>query len=354
MIDIDNVLTKARMKSFIFAVSFIVFSSLAHAQSGISITAVGDIMMGTDFPTDRLPSDKGGSLFKYSAERISAGDIRFGNFEGTFFDGNRGAGSKSPGPNRYIFRTPTDFGPALAAAGFNVVSLANNHAMDFGSQGLGATKATLTKNQIQFSSKNGGEVAQFNVRGIRVALIATDFYNGARSITTPQTTYLEIAELKKTYDIVIVSCHAGREGAGAERTRDVAEIFSGENRGNSVEFSRKAIDAGASLIIMHGPHVPRGYEVYKGHLIAYSLGNFLTEAGISVTGISGLAPLLQVNLDAQGKFVRGYVTSFRQVRDKGTVYDSSQAAYTFMKDLSLRDFPGSAPRFEKDGLFYPQ
>ena len=339
----------------IFVGLFLLFNSaFAAAQSGITITAVGDIMMGTNFPADRLPADNGRELFKYSAGRIQAGDIRFGNFEGTFFDGAKGAGSKSTGAQRYLFRTPTSFGPSLADAGFNVVSVANNHAMDFGSQGLTATKETLRTNLVQYSSKNGGEVAQFNVRGIRVAVIATDFYKGDRSLTTPEKTYREIAQLRKQFDIVIVSAHAGREGLGAERTLNASESFLGENRGNSVEFARNSIDAGAGLIIMHGPHVPRAVEIYKGHLIAYSLGNFLTEAGISVSGFSGLAPLLQVNLDPDGKFVRGYITSFRQIRGRGTVYDSSQAAYEFIRNLSLQDFPNSSPRFQKDGLFYPQ
>jgi hypothetical protein len=338
----------------IILTSFFVFAGIASAADSISVTAVGDIMMGTDYPTDTLPRKDGANLFKYAAESIQAGDIRFGNFEGTFFDGEKDDSGKSEGKNRYIFRTPTRYVQKLSEAGFNVVSLANNHAMDFGSTGIRSTKQTLTSAGIQFSSKNGGEVAKFLIRGVRVALIACDFYGGRRSISTPQKTFAEISDLRKKFDIVIVSVHAGGEGAGAERVSDRNEIFLGENRGNSVAFAHSAIDAGAGLVLMHGPHVPRGMEVYKDHLVAYSLGNFLTERGISVSGISGLAPLLKIDMDPQGKLVRGYLTSFRQDRSYGTIYDKSASALKFIEKLSAVDFPDSAPRFTGDGYFYPK
>ncbi|WP_413577804.1 CapA family protein [Bdellovibrio sp. HCB290] len=324
------------------------FSLAANAaeESFVTVSAVGDVMLGTDYPTDKLPSDQGRKLFRYSQEYIKTGDIRFANFEGTLYDGGKGAGSKSEGANRHLFRTPTEFARTFADAGFNVVSLANNHAMDFGSEGLLSTQQTLRSYQIQSSTKRGFEVASFLVRGVRVAVIATDYYAGPRSISTPEKTYQEIRDLKKRFDIVIVSSHAGGEGSSATRTSNQIEYYMGENRGNSVAFARGAIDAGASLILMHGPHVPRGLEVYKGHLIAYSLGNFATERGINVQGTAGLAPLLLAKLDSKGRFQKGSITSFIQDREKGVVYDKNQAAYKLMQSLSYSDFGGSAPLFD--------
>lgn len=310
-------------------------------------------MMGTNYPEETLPRNDGRDLFKYSKERIQSADIRFGNFEGTFFDGEKGLSGKSEGANRYLFRTPTRYGQWLAEAGFNVVSLANNHALDFGPEGILSTKETLRQNNIQYSSKHGGEVATFNIRGTRIALIACDYYRGPRSLTTPEKTYQEIRQLRSRYDIVIVSAHAGSEGKGAAILSFVNEIFMGENRGNSVEFARQAIDAGAGLILMHGPHVPRAMEIYKGHLIAYSLGNFLTERGISVQGIAGLAPLIKVDLDRKGKFLRGFLTPFRQIRGYGTIYDKNNSVLQFIQERSTLDFPESAPHFTDEGFFYP-
>lgn len=345
------------MKTLFTALISLIFSVNAFAAEDafVTVSAVGDVMMGTDYPTDKLPNDQGRRLFRFSQDYIKTGDIRFANFEGTFFDGSKGAGSKGEGANRHLFRTPTEFGRTLADAGFNVVSLANNHAMDFGSQGLSSTQQTLRSYQIQYSTKRGGEVASFNVRGIRVALIATDFYPGARSISAPESTYQEIRQLKKRFDIVIVSSHAGAEGSDALRTPNFTETYMGENRGNSVAFARGAIDAGASMIIMHGPHVPRGLEIYKGHLVVYSLGNFATERGISVQGTAGLAPLLLAKMNAQGKFQKGSITSFVQSREVGVVYDKTGAAFKLMQSLSYQDFKGTSPLFDSTtSMIYPR
>ncbi|UYL07471.1 CapA family protein [Bdellovibrio sp. SKB1291214] len=330
-------------------------SAIAAEESFVTISAVGDVMLGTDYPTDKLPNDQGRKLFKYSEAYIKTGDIRFANFEGTLFDGSKGAGSKSEGANRHLFRTPTEFARTFANAGFNVVSLANNHAMDFGVEGLYSTQQTLRSYQIQYSTKRGAEVAQFTVRGIRVALIATDFYPGPRSISAPEKTYQEIRELKKRFDVVIVSSHAGGEGSDALRTPNQTEYYMGENRGNSVAFARGAIDAGASLIIMHGPHVPRGLEVYKGHLVVYSMGNFATERGINILGTAGLAPLLLIKLDPKGKFQKGSITSFVQNREQGVIYDKTMGAFKLMQSLSYQDFAASAPQFDSTtSMIYPR
>ncbi|MBO9668789.1 MAG: CapA family protein, partial [Bdellovibrio sp.] len=302
-------------------VSLLFVTQAAYAEEKfVTVSAVGDVMMGTDYPESKLPDDQGAKLFRFAEQHIKTGDIRFANFEGTFYDGPKIEG-KAQGPNRHLFRTPTYFARTFAAAGFNVVSLANNHAMDFGQTGLRSTQDTLRSYQIQYSTKKGGEVAQFTVRGVRVALIATDFYPGDRSITNSQKTLQEIKNLKTRFDIVIVSVHAGAEGSDATRTRNYNESYMGENRGNSVAFAHSAIDAGASLILMHGPHVPRGMEIYRERMIAYSLGNFATERGISVQGVTGLAPLLLVKMDEKGRFLKGSITPFVQNRERGVVYD---------------------------------
>lgn len=321
----------------------------------ITVSAVGDIMMGTTYPKDTLPANGGKTLFKYAKEYIQAADIRFGNLEGTLYDGDVTADGKATGPNRYLFRTPTNYTPLLVDAGFNVLSLANNHALDFGGAGIESTRNSLKAAGIQYSTKLGKEVAQFDIRGVKVALISCDFYSGRRSISTPDATYAEIRELKKQFDIVIVSAHAGAEGRGAERVSNAPEIFLGENRGNSVTFARTAIDNGASLIIMHGPHVPRGMEIYKNKLIAYSLGNFITGRGVNIEGYGGVAPLLRVQMDRNGNFSQGHLASFRQVRDSGAVYDKTNYAATFIAKLSELDFPQTMPQFDlTTGRIYPR
>ncbi len=312
----------------------------------LTVTAVGDIMMGTDYPDGSGVAER--DFFQQARPFFSGSDIRIGNLEGTLYDGPQNADGKRGGANRYLFRTPTRLARHLVDAGFNFLSLANNHSRDFGRNGLLSTKQTLRENDIGFSSKDG-EVAELEIGGERVALISADFYQGARSITTPASLYSEIRSLNSRYDIVIVVVHAGGEGMGAERTLKGKETFLGENRGDSIGFAHRAIEEGADLILMAGPHVPRGLEVYQDRLIAYSLGNFLTEKGISVSGYQGLAPLLEVQMDHQGRFIGGNIHSFQQVRGRPVSLDMNRRAFRLMQKLSQQDFPQTMPAFGLDG-----
>lgn len=322
----------------------------ATPAMALTVSAVGDIMMGTDYPDGAGLVNR--DFFKFLRPIIKDNDINFGNLEGTLYDGPQNADGKAGGPNRYIFRTPTTMVSQLKNAGFHVMSLANNHARDFGRNGLESTKRALTQAGIQYSSKDG-EVAVFTIGGQQVALIATDFYPGRRSMVQPEAVYAEVRRLKQRYNIVIVSAHAGGEGIGAEHVYNRNEIFLGENRGNSVAYAHNAIDAGADLILMHGPHVPRGFEIHNERLIAYSLGNFLTERGINIGGYSGLAPLLEVELDNAGKFKSGKVTSFQQIRGQPVTVDQLERAFRLMTQVSLADFPSTSPTFAAGGFLYP-
>jgi len=335
----------------LLAAGFAFLSIQAFAKDLISISVVGDIMMGTTYPYNLLPENNGKNLFAPAQQWLEASDIRFGNFEGTFFDGTPQADGKAPGPNRYLFKTPTQMGPRLSEAGFNVVSLSNNHSRDFGNMGLKSTKEILAQNGIQYSSK-AGEVASFKIDEQEVVLIATDFYKAPRSIVEPASTYLEISKYKQAGKIVIVSAHVGGEGAGAEIIKFGNEIFLGENRGDSVKFSHEAIDSGADAIIMHGPHVPRGLELYKNRLIAYSLGNFITGKGISLAGYSGVAPLLRFQISKQGEFKQGQIVSFVQRHEPHRlVLDTQATALRMMAKLSKDQFPQSPLSFETNGTF---
>ena len=318
----------------------------------ITIAAVGDIMMGSDFPCKAdLPPQDGQELFKPVKEILSRADISFGNLEGPLCDGGETTKDVDSG-NVFVFRTPTRFAANLQEAGLKVVSLANNHALDFGPAGLASTKRALDQVGVKHSGQDG-EVAEFEVEGLKIALIALTFGPGPRSINQPRAALAEIAALAKKYQILLVSIHAGAEGRGAQHVADETECFLGEDRGNSVKFAHDAIDRGAALILCHGPHVPRALEVYKGRLIAYSLGNFCTYKGMNLTGASGLAPILWVELNGQGEFLRGQIHSYLQERPGGPKPDEQAQAYKRIKALSLEDFPESCPLFTGAGAILP-
>lgn len=341
------------LKKFSLILSLLGFVASSQAfATPITISAVGDMMLGTNYPEDVLPQDGGQSLFHSTKKYVQAADIRFGNLEDTLYDGDSVTDGKASGVNRFIFRTPTTYGLWLQQAGFNVLNMANNHSMDFGREGSNSTKQVLRGLGIQYTSKDG-EVARFQVQGARIAVIGCDFYPGNRSVTTPARTYAEIRRLRKTNDIVIVSAHVGPEGVSAEHVQDTEEYYLGENRGNSIAFARGAIDAGAGLILMHGPHVPRAMEIYQNHLIAYSLGNFTTERGITIEGVTGFAPLIRVQINEKGEFLQGYVSSFLQTRSHGVIFDAASRALNLVESLSAADFPDSAPAFKANGYFYP-
>lgn len=316
----------------------------------ITVSAVGDIMMGTTSPYNRLPRDEGRSYFHQARSYMAVSDIRFGNLEGTLFDGPDQPDGKTPGPNRFLFRTPVSYVERLVEAGFNVMSLANNHSRDFGQAGVQSTKSTLRAAGIQYSSKDG-EVATFDVRGTKVALIAADYYTGVRSVTKPQSLVREIARLRTKYHIIIVSAHIGGEDSKAMHVRDADEIYLGENRGNPVAFSRSAIDAGADLLLMHGPHMPRGLEIYRDRLIVHSLGNFATGEGILTTFAAGLAPLLTVKLELDGSVIDGEIVSFKQ-NDSKTLLDPKEEAALMIRNLTRADFPATLVAFDGNGASF--
>lgn len=317
------------------------------------VAAVGDIMLGTDYPDPRLPADDGVSLLSDPAPVIRDADIGFGNLEGVLMDGGQPVKTCSDPSACYLFRSPTRYAALLANAGFTVMSLANNHARDFGEEGRESTMLALDAQGIRHSGR-AGDVASWTVRGRSVAMIAFAPFKGAHDLLDIPLAVDIISDLSENHDVVIVSMHAGGEAGDVLRVPFATEEYRGENRGDVAKFARAAVDAGADLVIGHGPHVPRGMEVYRDRLIAYSLGNFATYYGIRVTGDNGLAPLLVAELASDGRFLGGWIRAYRQRRPAGPVADSSGEVIRLMARLSALDFGDAAPTFLPDGRIRPE
>ena len=320
--------------------------------SVITVAAVGDIMMGTDYPFAKLPKNDGKLLFEESTSILRKADIVFGNLEGPLCDGGTPAKKAKEGES-YLFRTPTRFVDNLAEAGFNVLSLSNNHAEDFGNEGMSSTKKALDAVKIKYSSK-AGEVAEFEIRGVKIGLVALSFGPPPRSIVYPEKALEEIDLLSKKYDMLILSIHGGKEGIAALQTVNEDEYFLDEPRGNPIQFAHEAVERGAALVLMHGPHVPRALEVYQKRLIAYSLGNFCTYRGMNLDGERAYAPLLWVELGRKGEFVNGKIHSFVQWPPGGPKRDEKERARDLVRKLSLEDFPVTAPLFGSSGTILPR
>ncbi|HEU4778479.1 MAG TPA: CapA family protein [Steroidobacteraceae bacterium] len=315
---------------------------------GLTLAAVGDMMLGTDFPENILPDDDGLSFLDAVTPILERPDLTFGNLEGVLQDGGEPVKVCKNKKICFLFRSPARYTTYFKLAGFDVLSLANNHARDFGEDGRSSSMWALDAAGIHHSGREG-TAASFVVNGRRVAMVAFAPNVGSNSLNDPQIGLPLVAELAAKHDIVIVSFHGGAEGTGAEVLPFAREIFAGEDRGNVVEFARAMIDAGADIVLGHGPHVVRPLELYNDRLIAYSLGNFATYYGISVEGIRGIAPILLVTLDDEGKFVSGRIEPTIQVRPAGPAPDPARAVIALLRTLTEASFPGGALTITEDG-----
>jgi hypothetical protein len=346
----------------IFVVALILLVSTLAAGSEkkefLTITAVGDIMMGTTYPAEKLPPEDGKRLFLKVRDVLKGGDITFGNLEAPFIDEgtSRNKCGQEPGKGNhcYEFRMPPRYAAYLAADGFNVVSVANNHILDFGAEGFTSTLRTLDAAHIQ--AAGGRRIARFHIRGKKIAVAGFSFspFPSAGSILHLQKAAESIRGLKKKNDIVIVSFHGGAEGRKALHVSDASEEYAGEMRGNVVRFSKTAIDSGADMVLGHGPHVVRALEVYKGKLIAYSLGSFLVYRKFNIDGPAGMSMLLKATIDAKtGNLVSGRMVPLTLKEDGVPSVDEGHASIRLVKELTEKDLGHQALLIKEDGHFCP-
>ena len=318
----------------------------------ISIAAVGDMMIGTDYPKNHLPDDDGVSFLADVAPYLQSADIAFGNLEGVLIDGGEPAKKCKDLNACYLFRSPTRYAAHYRDAGFDVVSLANNHARDFGEEGRDSSAEAMRAVGIEASGR-AGTYSVILRNDLSVAFANFAVTKNSNMLLDYDEAFAWIATLDAEHDIVVVTFHGGAEGADATHVPFAEEEYYGEPRGDVVWFARGAVDAGADLVIGHGPHVVRGMERYNDRLIAYSLGNFATYYGISVAGIKGIAPILTSTLDGDGRFIEGEIISTIQLRPAGPSIDPQRRAQKLMLGLTLEDFGNAGLIISKDGAVLP-
>ena len=337
-------------------------------ENVISIAAVGDIMLASPFPDDtRMPPKDGAGMLDAVTPILSAADIAFGNMEGPIVDSGTSAKCKpkepvtptpTPLPSAtpkpvicYAFRMPTRYTKYLKEAGFDVMSVANNHALDFGMAGITSTRKALDSNGIKHA---GGDRAKFStayidVKGKKVAFIGFAHNTVSPNVNDLVTAKRLVQAADKTADIVVVSFHGGAEGASYQNVPKQTEIFFGEKRGNLPLFARAVIDAGADLVLGHGPHVLRGMEIYQDRLIAYSLGNFATYGWFSLRNETALTIILEAHLAPDGKFITGKIHPGRQENRGIPVLDPTGESIKKIRSLSKADFAATSPDIADDG-----
>jgi poly-gamma-glutamate capsule biosynthesis protein CapA/YwtB (metallophosphatase superfamily) len=266
--------------------SMFLFASVTAAEP-VVINAVGDIMLaGKGTATyENLGYDH---PFASVAHELQTADITIGNLEapitryGTEFTGKK-----------FRFRTSPKAAEAMQRAGFLVLTLANNHIMDFGAVGLRETLRNLNNASILHTGAGENlnmarKSALVRVGEKRIAFLAysltfpPEFYaRRHRAGTAPGIgSYFakDIAKAKSVADHVIVSFHWGAERATGPKPYQITAAY-------------KAINAGADIVIGHHSHVLQGIEFYKGGVIFYSLGNFAFGSTSPSSDISIIARL---------------------------------------------------------------
>ncbi|NTU68025.1 MAG: CapA family protein [Chlorobiaceae bacterium] len=318
-------------------------------QDGLTIVAVGDIMMGSAYPSqDGLPP-RGSSLLEPVAGELGQGDVTFGNLEGPILnDGD--AVKRCADPSKcFAFRQPEQVAGYLAEAGFDLLSVANNHINDFGIRGKDNTSRLLAERRIAFAGQESCPTTIIVRKGIRVGFTTFAPVTGCLNLNDDELVRRVVSGLRRQCDILIVSFHGGAEGAGHTHVTRQGEMFYGENRGNAYRFARLAIDAGADVVLGHGPHVARAIDLYKGKFIAYSMGNFCTYGQFNLKGPNGIAPILRIQVSKNGDFIGGKIISVMQQGKGGPVIDPSGQALEAIRRLTGSDIPESKLKFDSSG-----
>lgn len=330
--------------------TIIVASIPETLRDTFTLVAVGDIMVGTNYPNaSYLPAQNGSYLWDHSRSYFLSADIAFGNLEGTVLNG-AGEPKECKNPDAcYLFRMPSRLARNFQECGFDLVSIANNHANDFGPVGRRSTQRVLDSLGITHAGSVENPFTITNIRDLKVGFVAFAPNKGTLTFYDLEIAAQIVRKLADSSDVVIVSIHGGAEGPENQHVTRQREFYFGEDRGNIYDFSHAMIDAGADIILGHGPHVSRAIEVYKNRLIAYSLGNFCTYGRFNLRGAAGIAPMLNVRISRTGEFYDGSIVSFRQSYENGPQLDHSMTAAKTIRQLSLEDFPESQVSIDEEG-----
>lgn len=318
----------------------------ASTAKVISMSATGDIIMGN--APRRLPAN-GGEGFFDSVKQALAADLVMGNLEEPLTDDTGTAKCAADSTGCHQFRAPPSYAGHLRDAGFMLLNQANNHSNDYGPAGYRNTQKALEEHGLKHTGALG-EITVVNVEGVKVAAVGFSSYGWSNSLIDIDSAKRVVAKAVTMADLVVVQAHMGAEGSDKIHVQPGTEMFLGENRGDPVKFSHTMIDAGADLVVGHGPHVLRALEFYKGRLIAYSLGNFAGGGGtLSNTGRLGLSGVLKVSLTADGEWAGGQLLAIYLTSAGKPTMDPGRRSLSLVRDLCRSDFLSTGAKIDASG-----
>ncbi len=312
----------------------------------ITIGWVGDTTPGSMYG---LAPDKGRALFGRMPALLRKPDLMIANLEGTYSTPGPSKCAGGSGGTCFAFQAPPSYARALAWSGIDLVNMANNHSMDYLRRGYLQTQATLRKVGVAYAGPPN-KITIVKVRGVRVAVMGFSPYPWSAPLNNIPAAAALVRRAAKKADVVIVLMHAGAEGADQIHTPYGAQYFLGENRGNVRAFAHAMVKAGADLVLGSGPHVIRGIERYRKHLIAYSLGNFAGWHNFALAGNLSLSGLLTVRITKTGRILGGRWLALRLASPGVPTVDRSKQSLKLVRSLSASDFARTY-RLDSRGYF---
>ena len=256
-------------------------------EENLKLAFVGDIMLDRAVEGKILKKGDGDFRFPFLniADELRAYDFLFGNLEGPL-SADEGINSGSA----ISFRIDPRALEGLEFAGFDALSVANNHSGDRGGKVFRDTLSNLNGAGIM-AIGTSTEPAILNIGSLRVALVGFADFPGPGVRATVPNIVEALGKARVNADIVIASFHFGEE-------------YHPEPSGRQRELAHLAVDSGADLVIGHHPHVSQPVESYKDSYIAYSLGNFIFDQNFSEETMKSI--LLEI--EVRGKKISGAIT----------------------------------------------
>ena len=328
----------------------------SDSGAGVRVCAGGDVTLGTNLdttwtkqmsewlrrPVPALPNPN--AALRPLQPLVRDADIVLVNIEGAIGSGPVEKPKCEPGASGcFALRQP----PAAAAAlrrlsprGQVVGNLANNHARDAGERGYERTVALLEHARVHVTGADTLATPVVTRGGDTVAFLGFSTSTGPdpRDLAAVRR---HVARAAARYPLLVVTMHLGAEGRSAQRTRDTMEVYFEERRGNPVAFAHAAADAGAKLVVGHGPHVVRALEWRNESLIAYSLGNLVTYGPFSLREPLNRGAILCAELDPKRGVVHAHLRPTKQRAPGRVSSDRSSRAVILADSLARLDFPDS-------------
>jgi Bacterial capsule synthesis protein PGA_cap len=338
--------------------------SASPAGEVVTLSATGDIVLGT------APGALPPAGFFSGVRDVLRADVQMGNLEepltadtgvvkcarpapsGTPSAGPSPSPSPTGKPDCFAFRVPPSYAGVLRDAGFTVLNLANNHAYDFGAEGNRQTRTALDSAGVHHTGAPG-QITVVPAGPVTVAVLGFAPYAWAQSLLDLRSAAALVRRAKAQADLVVVQMHVGAEGADHTHVKPGTETYLGENRGDSIAFAHAVVDAGADLVVGHGPHVLRAMEFYRGRLIAYSMGNFAGYRTLAYTGVVGVGGVLHVSLRRDGTYAGGRLVATRMVAPGLPAVDRSGEAVALVRSLCAADLPTTGAKLTADGSVVP-